>query len=481
MPFASMLRARRHRFRRRSDSGSHPVTGRKSKRESAWVEVIARVAERLVPDALTTAIFLMVILAVLALLLGEPAARVIDAYYNGLWDLLAFTMQMTLVLVLSLVIAASPFFRTLVVMVSRIPKTTTQVIVIATLFTGFLAYLNWGLALALGPMVGVHFAKEAERKGIPIDFLWLLAILAGAGAVWQFGLSASAPLMMTSETNFLVDEVGVMSLSTTIFTPASIAMVVGFLVLTVIAGRTFMPKNCRPISHFAESDKLAETAATSPEPIEPSDDMTLAQRMEHSSWTIVPLVFGLIAWLYQHFFVLDRELDINAMNTIFLLVGFALHGNIARYTGALQDVIKSAWPVILLYHLYAGVAGLIQNTDIGIWIASLIEPIANRYSFPFLTVLISTIVATFIPTSGGQWVIQGFITVRTALAAGVTPQRGLLALSVGDHMGNLITPFWAVVSAGIARVGFRQLYGYRLIFAAIWFVYGVAVFTFLPC
>ena len=33
---------------------------------------------------------------------------------------------------------------------------------------------------------------------------------------------------------------------------------------------------------------------------------------------------------------------------------------------------------------------------------------------------------------------------------GVSPQRGLLALSVGDHMGNLITPFWALVGASIA-------------------------------
>ena len=48
-------------------------------------------------------------------------------------------------------------------------------------------------------------------------------------------------------------------------------------------------------------------------------------------------------------------------------------------------------------------------------------------------------------------------------------------------MGNLISPFWAVVGAGIARVDFRLLVGYRLIFAAIWFTLGVVAFTFLPC
>ena len=77
--------------------------------------------------------------------------------------------------------------------------------------------------------------------------------------------------------------------------------------------------------------------------------------------------------------------------------------------------------------------------------------------------------------------IQGFVTVKAAEAVGVSAQRGLLALSVGDHMGNLISPFWAVVGAGIARVDFRLFFGYRLIFAVIWFVLGVAAFTFLPC
>jgi short-chain fatty acids transporter len=89
-------------------------------------------------------------------------------------------------------------------------------------------------------------------------------------------------------------------------------------------------------------------------------------------------------------------------------------------------------------------------------------------------------VAIFIPTSGGQWLIQGFITVKAAEAVGLSAQRGLLALSIGDHMGNLISPFWAVVSAEIARIDFRSFFGYRLIFAAIWFVIGVTIFTFLP-
>ena len=136
-----------------------------------------------------------------------------------------------------------------------------------------------------------------------------------------------------------------------------------------------------------------------------------------------------------------------------------------------------AWPVVVLYHLYAGVAGLIQFTTVGETFAGFFASISTRYTFPLLTALAAAFVSIFVPSSGGQWAIQGFITARTAEAVGVTAQRGLLALSVGDHVGNLLSPFWVTISAGIARIDFRRFIGFNLVFAALWFGLGVIVFT----
>ena len=89
-----------------------------------WIDRVAQAMERLVPDAITTAIILMVVLFVLSLALGASVTATMDAYYRGLWSLLAFTMQMTLILVLSLILGSTPVFKRLVVSVSRLPKTT---------------------------------------------------------------------------------------------------------------------------------------------------------------------------------------------------------------------------------------------------------------------------------------------------------------------------------------------------------------------
>ncbi len=448
-----------------------------------WMDLLARFSEHYVPDALTTAIMMMVGLAVAALMLGNTVEQTIDAYYVGLWELLEFTMQMTLMLTLSLVLAETRPFKAGVVFLSRLPKTAPQVIAGAVLLCAVIAYSNWALSIALGPLIAIHFCKQAERKGIPIDFNWMMAVLAGAGSVWQFGLSATAPLQMTSETHFLADRTPVMPLSTTIWSPAAITMVLSFIVVNILVGIWFMPKKVKQLSSFTESDKLAEAALSAEFAGKQTirANYTFAQKVERTSFTLIPMWIALAAWLFYHFVTKGQSLNINSMITILLLSCFLLHRTVIGFTDALQRVIVSAWPVIVMYHLYAGVAGLIKYTDVGPFLTDAITSVATPYTLPFLTAVISTIVAIFIPTSGGQWTIQGLVTVTTAEAVGISAQRNLLALGVGDHMGNLISPFWAVVGAGIAKVDFRRIFGYRLIFAAIWFVMGTLIFTFLPC
>lgn len=448
-----------------------------------WVDRLARSMERVVPDAITTSILLLVVMYVLALFVGADMQTAMEAYYRGLWSLLTFTMQMTLILVLSLILGATPAFRRAIAVMSRLPRTKVQVVVVAVLTGAVVAYLNWGLSIALSPVIATLFAREAERKGIPVDFLFLLATLAGVGSIWQFGLSGSAPLLVATPGHFLEKTTGVMPLSTTIWAPAAVILVATFTLAVIVLGVVLMPNKPRPISMFVKDDAYAEDVNAPPATAAAGADsgVGLAHFLENTRLVMLPLALMLVGWLYQHFFIRQLSLDINSVNTIVLLAGVVLHGTVARYTDALKDAVARAWPIIVLYHLYAGVAGLIQYTPVGEFLITLFTPILSPLSYTVLTASISTLVALFIPTSGGQWLIQGFVTVETAELVGVTPQRGLLALSVGDHMGNLITPFWALVGASIAGIDFRSYFGYRLIFAGLWFVMGVVAFTFLPC
>ena len=444
--------------------------------QDRWLDRFAVVMGRVVPDAITACVLLLFLLFAVAALLGNEPLKIMDAYYKGLWMLLPFTMQMTLIITLSAALGATPFFRSAVVRLSRLPRSTNQVVIFSVLITAFAAYLYWGLGIALGPIITVYFAREAESRGIPVDFPFLFALTWAANSAWQFGLSASAPLLVATPGHFLEKFIGVIPLSTTIWAPASILHEVLFLAAVIILGCRLMPRSPRPISDFPSTTKLVEM----PEPTEGSE-LTFSERLERNSFVAYLLCGVLGAWLYYHFIYRGASLDINSLNTTLLFSTILLHRNFKRFTEALQQAVISAWPVIVLYHLYAGVAGLIQFTNVGEKMAGLVASFATPLTFPFLTAAIGTVFAMFIPSSGGQWAIQGFVTVKAAMAVGVSAQRGLLSMSIGDHMGNLCSPFWYMVIAGIAQVDFRSFFGYGLLFAALWFVIGVGVFTFAPC
>jgi len=442
------------------------------------LQKFADLMARLAPDAISAGAMLTVVMIAVSLALRNPVTQVMDAYYRGLWMLLPFTMQMTLIIVLSSALAATPFFRRIIAALARIPGTRNQFIALAFLACGMASYLYWGLGYALGPIITVYFATEAERKGIPVDFPFLLALTSAAQALWQFGFSASAPLLVATQGHFLQETIGLIPLSTTIWSPAAILHEVAFTVASIAAGCWLMPKKCCQISEFPASCELAK-------PLEVDSahggGTSLSERLERSPVVTLTICVMMAGWLAHHFLVKRLSLDINSLNTTLLFLTFLLHRNVKQFTLAVQRGVEASWAVIVLYHLYAGVAGLIQFTSVGERAAQMAASISTATTFPFITAVAGAVFAFFIPSSGGQWTIQGFVTAKTAMAVGVSVQRGILSLSIGDHMGNLITPFWYVVVAGIARLDFRRFFGYGLVFAAIWFVIGVIIFTFAPC
>ncbi len=82
-----------------------------------------------------------------------------------------------------------------------------------------------------------------------------------AQALWQYGLSASAPLLVASQGHFLQSTIGIVPLSTTIWSPAAIIHELTFTCAAILLACWMMPKMVRPISSFPESLALSKTSA----------------------------------------------------------------------------------------------------------------------------------------------------------------------------------------------------------------------------
>jgi len=443
-----------------------------------WLASFARKAGDYVPDPAAASVIMLFVLVGISLALGDSLLANVDAYYRGLWMLLPFSMQMTLILVLSSVLSMTGAFRRAVRYVAELPQTVTQVIALAVLLNSVLSYLYWGLGLAMGPLISVYFAEAAQRKGLRIDFPFLLATVFAAGSVWQFGLSSTAALLMATPGHFLEKQTGVMALGTTIGSLPALLVSVVFPLLLILLARFLMPRQVKSISAFPNAMALA---CPPPE----ADQERAVESAGFSGWTertfLFPLLLcvALTAWLFHHFANKGLGLELNSMITVLLLLALLLQRSFGAFSRAMARAVVSCWPVIVLYQLYGGVAGVLQFTRVGTWFAQVFSDVATPLTFPLLTAIGASIIAIFVPSSGGQWIIQGFVTVSAAQALGATPQQGLLALGVGDQMGNLLAPFWVVVAAGIARIDFREIFGHLVVYAALWFVIGVGIFTFV--
>jgi len=66
----------------------------------------------------------------------------------------------------------------------------------------------------------------------------------------------------------------------------------------------------------------------------------------------------------------------------------------------------------------------------------------------------------FVPSGGGQWIVQGPINIPAGLALGVDPGKVAMSIAYGDQWTNMIQPFWALPLLAIAKLGIRDIMGY---------------------
>ena len=122
-----------------------------------------KVVQRWLPEPFIFAIVLTLVAALVAMpVCRQTPLEVLEHWGGGVWGLLAFAMQMALVLVCGATLAAAPVIKRGISLLARIPKTPAAAIALVTAVSAIACWLNWGFGL----IVGVIFAKEIARTQI---------------------------------------------------------------------------------------------------------------------------------------------------------------------------------------------------------------------------------------------------------------------------------------------------------------------------
>lgn len=416
-----------------------------------------------------------IILTVIVFLGALPATNagiipVINAWGMGVWNLLAFSMQMALVLVLGSAFAKAPSIKRLIARIASIAKTPIQAIIVVTFFSLIACWLNWGFGL----VVGAILAKELARQIKGVDYRLLIASAYSGFVVWHAGVSGSIPLALATPdapgtkgpTGALEVATGgavtdIISTAQTIFAPWNLVCCAIILI-------------CLPIINSKMHPSPEDVIAVDPELLEEKTikytvPTTPAEKLENSAICSGIIAFAGLTYLVYYFSTAGFNLSLNIVNFIFLILGIIFHKTPIGYVRAITDSAEGAAGIILQFPFYAGIMGMMTftpeagGTSVAAVISDFFVSISNETTFPLFTFLSAGIVNFFVPSGGGQWAVQGPIMMPAGLKLGVDPSLTGMAIAWGDAWTNMIQPFWALPALGIAGLSARDIMGYCLI------------------
>ena len=429
------------------------------------IKFCVRLVQRWLPEPFIFAIILTLVAAALAMpICHQTPLEVIDHWGGGVWNLLAFAMQMALVLVCGSTLAAAPVVKRGISLLAAIPKTPVAAIALVTGVSALACWLNWGFGL----IVGVVFAKEIARKMPAIDYRLLIASAYSGFVVWHAGLSGSIPLTMatpgealTKATNGVLTEP--IPISQTILDPHNIIIVLVVMVAIVVTNSLMYPKKDVVT---VDPALLEEETPVAPKPQQGA--LTPAQRMEHSrllSWIVAGIGF---AYLIIHLGWGGGSFDLGSVIMLFLFLGVLLHGTPLAYVKAFTNASKGAAGIILQFPFYAGIMGIITGVgasgiSFGTVLSNACISISNATTYPLLTFLCAAVLNMFVPSGGGHWAIQAPIMFAAGADLGVDPGLTGTAIAWGDAWTNLIQPFWAIPALAIAKLDAKDIMGFCLI------------------
>lgn len=412
--------------------------------------LFVRIARNYLPDAYLFAVILTFISFIMALFMtGKSSMELVNMWGKGLWGILAFAMQMTLILVTGHALASSKPVHSVLKALARIPQGPAAAVMLVVFVAGIASWINWGFGLVVGALLAREVAKVVKDADYPM----LVAAAYSGFVVWHSGLSGSIPLAVATKGHLVEKLTGIIPVSQTIFAPWCLILT-WFIIFTLPILFLFMARGKKDVvvvDPILLEDPVEEAA--------PAGEATFAQRLENS--IIINMLLGAMGVIFLvAYFAKGGTLDLNTVIMIFLIAGMILHVTPISYVRAVNNAIKGAGGIALQFPLYGGIQGIMVSSGLAAIIAKWFISFATVKSFPVLTFLAGGLINMFIPSGGGQWIVQGPINIPAAIEIGADTARTAMGIAFGDAWTNMIQPFWALPLLAIARLGIRDIMGY---------------------
>jgi short-chain fatty acids transporter len=392
------------------------------------------------------------------------ASALVMAWTGGFGnaEILKFGLQIILIVVTGEAIAASPPARRLLARLTSIPKTPAQALLLVTSFALVTGWVHWGFGLVASALLAREVGRSLAARGVAIHYALL-----GTGAytsmlLWHAGLTASAPLLMNTEKNFVSEVLGVsgpsakVPLSETILAPYNL---IACAVLALIVPPLIVAMHPKTGIVGIEG---SEAPAQLPDEAESAPGTPAEWLDKTRTLSFIVGAVGL-SFLVRHFREKGFDLNHNVVNCSFLMLGMVLHRSPVAYARAIAQSVRGVSGIVLQFPFYGGILEVMKHTGLSASIAHLFVQAATASTLPVFTFLASILTKSFVPSGAGEWAVEGPPMLQAAKALGVSYGKITMAVAYGNMLGNMYQPFWSLPLLGLMGLRARDIMGFCLV------------------
>jgi len=391
--------------------------------------------------------------------IGNSPIQTAQWFGAGFWDLVAFTMQMTMIIVSGYALATAPPVFAVIRRMSAIPKTPRSAAAFVALFSMLSSLISWSFSLIFSGLL----AREVSHRVRGADYRAMGAAgYLGVGSVWALGLSSSAALIMAAPASLpqSIQQIsGVIPLSQTL------GLWQGMLVAAILIGASmFIAVQSHPSRADArDMNAMGVTYAPPPAPVTKVEKP--GEWLEYSPLLTVMISFFGIAYMVRE--VIDKGpsviLELNHYIFLFLIAGLLLHWRPRFFIHAVTAAVPSVAGVLIQYPLYGGIVKMMTESGLAKDLAHFFVAVSTHQTYPVLVGIYSAFLGMFIPSAGGKWLIEAPYILEAAKSLQMHLGWVVQIYNATEALANLIHPFWMLPLLGILGLKPRDIVGYSML------------------
>jgi len=419
--------------------------------------------ERWFPDAFALALVAVIVVYIASVGIGNSPIQAAQWFGAGFWDLVAFTMQMTMIIISGYALATAPPVYAVIRRMAAIPSNGRNAVAFVALFSMLSSLLSWSFSLIFSGLL----AREVAHRVRDADYRALGAAgYLGLGSVWALGLSSSAALIMAAPASLpqsIAQISGVIPLSQTLGLWQGILLAIIVIALSMAIAFYSHPPKRLARGMDAMGVKYAPMPDRVTKPEKPGEWLEYSPLL-----TIAISLFG-IAYLVRE--VGDKGpsviLELNHYIFAFLIAGLLLHWRPRFFVQAVSAAVPSVAGVLIQYPLYGGIVRLMTESGLAKTLAHFFVTVSTHSTFPVLVGLYSAFLGLFVPSAGGKWLIEAPYILEAAKSLRMNLGWVVQTYNATEALANMVHPFWMLPLLGILGLKARDIVGYSMLQFAV--------------